>query len=285
MRSLLIHLRLHFQMLLAPLFLWGYALGGGEITVSLAIAFIAFHVFLYGGITAFNSAYDRDEGPVGGLYAPPPVSPWLMPFSVVVQSMGALLVALVSFQTLVVYLLMVGFGAAYSHPSLRWKSSPASALPTIAIGQGVLGFLAGLSMTPLGLASVDLTLGVGAVAAALVVTGFYPLSSLFQIEEDRRRGDHSVAVAWGVSAAFRLAIGAFLFAAPLLAFAAWRRFELADALLLAAGMVILAFAVAIWRRAFDPAAVRRNFLIAMRLNAAASGGFAAYLIWRIVGGT
>jgi len=43
------------------------------------IAFVALHVFLYAGATAFNSYYDRDEGPVGGLERPPPVLPALLP--------------------------------------------------------------------------------------------------------------------------------------------------------------------------------------------------------------
>ena len=282
LRSLFVHLRLHFQLLLAPLFLWGYALGGGGPSLALILAFVAFHVFLYGGTTAFNSAYDRDEGPVGGLYEPPPVSPRLLPFSLLVQALGALLAAAVSVATLGVYLVMVAFGAAYSHPLTHWKRSPASALPTIAVGQGVLGFLAGLSATLATLDTPGTIVWLGALSAALVVTGFYPLSSLFQIEEDRRRGDRSIAVAWSVPAAFNLALGCFLLAAPLLAAAAWLRFGPADAALLALGMLALAAAVLRWRRTFRAEAVRQSFLTAMRLNAASAAGFSAYLLWRIV---
>ena len=65
--TLLVHLRLPFQLLLAPVFLWGWLLAGGGLSWTFALAFLAFHVFLYGGVTAFNSYYDRDEGPVGGL--------------------------------------------------------------------------------------------------------------------------------------------------------------------------------------------------------------------------
>ncbi|MEZ4680201.1 MAG: UbiA family prenyltransferase [Caldilineaceae bacterium] len=68
----LIHLRLHYQLLLAPIFLWGYLLAGGQPDGSFGLAFVAFHLFLYGGMTAFNSYYDRDEGPIGGLEEPPP---------------------------------------------------------------------------------------------------------------------------------------------------------------------------------------------------------------------
>jgi 1,4-dihydroxy-2-naphthoate octaprenyltransferase len=281
LRPLLVHLRLHFQLLLAPLFLWGYLLGGGRPDARLVAAFLAFHVFLYGGTTAFNSAYDRDEGPVGGLYAPPPPPPLLLPFSLAVQAIGALLAALVSPATLLVYLAMAALGAAYSHPALRWKASPMTALPTIAVGQGALGFLAGLTSAAGGSAAPGWQQALGALSAAMIVTGFYSLSSLFQLDEDRRRGDRTVAVAWGPGAAFALALGCFLAAAPLLALVGWARYDRPDALALAGGMLLVVVAVLRWRRRFDPAAVRANYLAAMQINALAAGAFSAYLLARI----
>ena len=80
MRTLFVHLRLHFQLLLAPVFLWGWLLAGGGLSRSVVLGFISFHVFLYSGATAFNSYYDRDIGPVGGLERPPGVVPTLLPF-------------------------------------------------------------------------------------------------------------------------------------------------------------------------------------------------------------
>src|SRR4051812_29698615 len=81
--TLVVHLRLPFQLLLAPVYLWGWLLGGGGLSGSVMLGFLAFHLFLYGGATAFNSYYDRDEGPVGGLERPPPVVAELLPFSFV----------------------------------------------------------------------------------------------------------------------------------------------------------------------------------------------------------
>ncbi len=281
-RLLLTHLRLHFQLLLAPLFLWGAALAGGRLTPRLLLGFLAFHVFLYGGTTAFNSAYDRDEGPVGGLYQPPPAPLALLPFSLVVQAIGALLAALVSPAALAVYLAMALLGAAYSHPATRWKASPATALPTIAFGQGVLGFLAGFATASPAPNTPALVVVVGAVSAALVVSGFYPLSSLFQLEEDRQRGDRTIGVAWGAPAAFAVALGCFLLALPLLVGLAWSRFGPLDALALALGMAVVILGTLRWRRRFVATAVRQNFLAAMRLNALAAACFSAYLVWRLL---
>jgi 4-hydroxybenzoate polyprenyltransferase len=141
--SLLIHLRLHFQLLLAPIFLWGFLLAGGRPSPRALAAFLLVHVCLYGGATAYNSAYDRDEGPVGGLERPPPVSPALLPFSLSLLLVGWALSALLSWVLFAIYGGILGFALAYSHPRLRWKNGPWPSLATIFLGQGVLGFLAG----------------------------------------------------------------------------------------------------------------------------------------------
>src|SRR5262245_17257465 len=86
------HLRVPFQLSLAPLFLWGYFLGnpsrGSSFSLisltTFVVGFCSFHLFLYAGITAFNTAYDRDEGPVGGMLNPPPVPRYLLAFSLAV---------------------------------------------------------------------------------------------------------------------------------------------------------------------------------------------------------
>src|ERR1700724_1119894 len=96
LKSLFIHLRLHFQLLLAPVFLWGWLVAGGGLNWTVLIGFVALHVFLYSGATAFNSYYDRDVGPVGGLEHPPQVVPALLPFSIAVQAVGWLLALFVN---------------------------------------------------------------------------------------------------------------------------------------------------------------------------------------------
>ncbi|HZW99289.1 MAG TPA: hypothetical protein VFF10_04450, partial [Trueperaceae bacterium] len=55
-RSYLLHLRLPFQLLLSPVYLWGVLLAGGSIgTPEFWLGYISLHLFLYGGTTAFNS--------------------------------------------------------------------------------------------------------------------------------------------------------------------------------------------------------------------------------------
>lgn len=199
------HLRLPFQLTLAPLFLWGAFLAGEGWRLDLVTAFIALHFCLYPGITAFNSAYDLDEGPVSGMLHPPEVPPGLLLFSVALQLAGALMAAFVGPWLVAIYLSIALLAAAYSHPRIRWKADPLKSAATVAIGQGVLGFLAGWcaasgTMPEPG----DVRALLGGLVAGLTTLGLYPATQVFQVEEDEVRGDRTLAVALGPSGALRL---------------------------------------------------------------------------------
>jgi 1,4-dihydroxy-2-naphthoate octaprenyltransferase len=280
--DLIIHLRLPFQLLLAPIFLWGLLLGGGRIHLGVVAAFALFHVCLYGGATAFNSAYDRDTGPVGGLERPPPVSAGLLPFSIGVLLIGWVACAALSLTLAAVYGAILFLAVAYSHPRLRWKAGPVSSLLTIFVGQGLFGFLGGWVAAGAGVGQLVGSGGLlGALAASLVVAGFYPLTQLFQIEEDRARGDRTVAVAWGIDSSFRLAQAALLAGGAAVAATVLGRSGLGEALLALGFFIALVGAVEAWRRSFDPAAVLVNFRRAMRLNTAAAVALIGYVSWHL----
>lgn len=282
---LLIHLRLHFQLLLAPVFLWGYALAGGGFTLRGLAVFTAFHIFGYGGGTALNSYYDRDEGPIGGLAVPPPVVPALLPFSLVWQALGFGIVLGIDVALALIYALMFLLSLAYSHPLTRWKSRTWTALLTVALGQGLLAFGAGWLAAAPGLAGLSQPVGrLGAVAAALLVTGFYPLSQLYQLEEDRRRGDRTLAVRYGVRAAMIVSAGlSILGLAGLLGAATWR-FGPVDGFLLFLGYAC--YAVWLGRQAGKLLAghlpVMEQYRLIMRAALVNAAGLWLYLFARIL---
>jgi 4-hydroxybenzoate polyprenyltransferase len=196
-RNFLVHLRLPFQLMLAPFMLLGAALVHARVGLRFLLAFLIVHVAMYGGTTAFNSHYDRDEGPIGGLEKPPPVGPWLLPGSPILQAIG-LVVALLAINVRFfgVCVLFGVLGVLYSHPIPRFKGKPWASWLTIMFAQGGLGALAG--------AVVDAQppeptreLVWGVLAAAALVGGLYPISQIFQLEEDRARGDRTVALMLG----------------------------------------------------------------------------------------
>jgi 4-hydroxybenzoate polyprenyltransferase len=282
-RNLFVHLRLHFQLLLAPIFLWGYFLAGGQPNRDFWLGFLAFHVFLYGGMTAFNSYYDRDEGPVGGLVKPPPVTQALLPFSLLIQALGLILAAFVNLYFLVIYLIIFVMGLAYSHPGWRWKSRPMAGLVTVALGQGVLASLGGWVCAQPSLATVDPGSWLGILAVTLITTGFYPLTQIYQIDEDRARGDCTFAVWVGPRRVFTFAIVTQSLAAVLLVGVVSWRVGLIDAVAVASFYGVLLFGTMRWARSFDSNHVLSNYRRIMRINALTSFGFMGFILLHIGG--
>src|SRR5882762_9088402 len=283
MRPLLVHLRLHFQLLLAPVFLWGWLLAGGSLTQAVVFGFVAFHFFLYSGTTAFNSYYDRDVGPVGGLEQPPSVAPALLPFSLAVQGVGALLAALVNFQFFIAYAIFVGLSFAYSHPRIRWKAHTWTSLLVVGFGQGALAFVAAWAATRAEIASAWSVDGVlGAAAAVLLILALYPLTQLYQIDEDAARGDRTVAVAWGPRRCFEFSIASTLLGGAAMVVLLLRRFGAADVVVVGVGLYAQVIIIGRFAKHFDPGKIVQNYRRVMRINALSGSALGAYLLVRLV---
>jgi 1,4-dihydroxy-2-naphthoate octaprenyltransferase len=235
------HMRLPFQLTLAPLFLWGVFLSEARAQAPVMLGFVSLHLFLYPGITAFNSAYDRDTGPVSGMERPPEVPPRLLGFSLLLQAIGAGIAAAAGAAFLFLYCAIALLAAGYSHPGTRWKASPWGSALVVALGQGLLGFAAGWA------AGADLLLDMGStrfvlggIGAALTTLGLYPSTQVFQLEEDERRGDLTLARALGPVRALRLGSTCLIAAGAAAAWLMALEHGSVDALVIAAAYGLIA---------------------------------------------
>ena len=164
--------------------------------------FLLWHLGLYGGATAFNSYWDKDEGPIGGLKNPPPMRPWMRWASFFLMMVPApfLMYDIVSdtlpLVSMGVYVLSFFLFWAYSSPVIRWKGHPYLSVLVIFLSTGTNGFFMGYfssSGMSFSLLSVLAALGVASILVSL-----YPISQLFQLEEDQHRGDHTLSLQIGV---------------------------------------------------------------------------------------
>ncbi len=282
-RVLLVHLRLHFQILLAPIFLWGFVLAGGRVETRFWLAFVATHVFLYGGTTAYNSYYDRDEGPVGGLKQPPPVTPELLPFSLGVQAVGAALALLVNPTFFILYLLIFALFTAYSYPGIRLKKRPVLGLLTVALGQGVLAGLSGAAAAGVPVLALPGLAWLGIVAASALTTGFYPITQVYQIDEDLARGDVTFAAWLGPRLTFAFALLVMALGALALIPPFYVVYELVITLGLVLFCVGLLMALARWARVYDASDMMANYRRVTLLHRLMSGGFLVLLALKLAG--
>jgi 1,4-dihydroxy-2-naphthoate octaprenyltransferase len=183
---------------------------------------------------------------------------------------------------LLVYALICVWTAAYSHPRTRWKASPWQSAAAIALGQGGLGFAAGwIAAAPLDLG--DGAFWAGAAGAALTALGLYPATQVFQLEEDRQRGDRTLAVTLGPAVALRL--GALCLAAGGAVTAALveRRFGPPDAFLIGLGYAGLVLALERLARRLARAEEAGLYRPAMNITRWATFGFLTFLALEAIG--
>ena len=208
------------------------ALRGEQLGAGLWALFI-WVVLLNGGTLAINSVYDQDEGDIGYLDAPPRPPRYLLAFSWLLLILGQALAVMLPRGFAIAYASCFVMSVAYSVPPLRLKAVGGVDWLINMIGFGTLTPYAGWAATgrPLTLAPALVLLAFGPLFAAL-----YPLTQLYQWEEDSRRGDRTLAIMLGLRRSLLVAVLSTALAFGLLAWAAavrdltwWRWLALAVA--------------------------------------------------------
>lgn len=73
-KNTLIHLRIPFSLFLMPVFSFALSQSQNPNWTKVVAVFIILHLLIYPASNAYNSYFDKDKGPIGGLENPPPVS-------------------------------------------------------------------------------------------------------------------------------------------------------------------------------------------------------------------
>ena len=174
-------------------------------------------VFLNGGTLAINSVFDRDEGDIGYLNAPPPIPRHLLGFSVALLAGGQLLAFTLPPAYQLAYCLCAVMSVLYSVPPFRLKAVAGADWVINMWGFGTLTPFAGWAATG---RSMDLGHALILLAFCPLFAGLYPLTQLYQFDEDRRRGDRTLALIIGMRASLAVALVCTLGAFGLFAWAA-----------------------------------------------------------------
>lgn len=222
--SYLLHLRPAEWPIMAGHTLLGYVLAVGFSGVVQGVALgeamralVIWVVFLNGGTLAINSVFDRDEGDIGYLNAPPALPRYLLHFSVGLLVAGQLLALTLPAGFQIAYAICFAMSVAYSVPPLRFKAVAGVDWIINMWGFGTLTPYAAWAATG---RPLDLAHAVILLAFCPLFAGLYPLTQLYQFEEDRRRGDRTLALILGMRASLDIALACTLLAFGMLAWAA-----------------------------------------------------------------
>ena len=174
-------------------------------------------VLLNGGTLAINSVFDRDEGDIGYLIAPPRLPRYLLAFSVALLAGGQLAALTLPPAFQIDYAICFALSILYSVPPFRFKAVAGVDWLINMLGFGTLTPFAAWAATG---RPLDFGHGLVLLAFCPLFAGLYPLTQLYQFDEDRRRGDRTLALMIGIERSLDVALGCILLAFALLGWAA-----------------------------------------------------------------
>lgn len=227
---------------------------------------------LNGGTLAINSAFDRDEGDIGYLDAPPPPPKHLALFGFALMLAGQGIALALPRGFAIAYAICFAMSLLYSVPPVRLKAVAGADWIINMVGFGTLTPYAGWALTllPLTRAGAWALGGFAPLFAAL-----YPLTQLYQLDEDRAHGDRTLALLLGARSSLALSI-----VAVLAAFACFARAAMAThrETFSVHPLETLAVAATVWLAVLLPWFVRAPLMSA---QASKRGMYAALGAWAL----
>lgn len=214
-RSSWLHLRIPFSYFLLPVYLFSLSVSPNFNEPRLFWVFFILHFLLYPASNGYNSYFDKDEKSIGGLKNPPPVKKGLYFLSLLFDGLAIVLGFIFLNPTFALMLFIYGMvSKMYSHPLIRLKKYPVLGLMTVALFQGLFTFL----MCYVGLNNFGLEVAlqpkvvIPGLLTTLMLVGNYPITQVYQHEEDAKRGDKTVSMLLGVRGTFYFTMGVFALA-------------------------------------------------------------------------
>ena len=221
--SYILHLRPAEWPIMAAHTLLGYVLAvgvqgaiGGEHLGAAVRALVIWVVFLNGGTLAINSVFDRDEGDIGYLNAPPPLPRYLLHVSIALLVAGQLLALTLPAGFQIAYAICFALSILYSVPPFRFKAVAGVDWVINMWGFGTLTPYAAWAATG---RPLDFGHGLVLLAFCPLFAALYPLTQLYQFDEDRRRGDRTLALILGMRLSLIVAVFSMLLAFALFGWA------------------------------------------------------------------
>jgi 1,4-dihydroxy-2-naphthoate octaprenyltransferase len=193
-------LRIPFSFFLSPVFFFALGQVADINWRRSALIFIILHFFIYPASNGYNSFMDRDTGSIGGLEKPPQPEADLFNTTIALDITAMLLSILVSplFAGLIPF--YIAASKAYSWRGLRLKQYPVIGYLTVIIFQGAFTFW----LVYYG-ASEPLDTDIpwrGLVIVSLLIGVFYPLTQIYQHQQDLDDGVETISYKLGYRGTF-----------------------------------------------------------------------------------
>ena len=233
------------------------------------IVFFILHVLVYPSSNGYNSYMDRDETPIGGLLKPLQPTKQLFYVTIVMDTVAIGLSLIISIYFAAGVLLYILASRAYSYRGIRLKKYPLTGYLIVIIFQGALTFFLSYHGS-----SVDKTLVIPfwpAVASSLLIGGYYPLTQIYQHEEDLKDGVVTISYKLGKKGTFVFCGIVFALATAAMFFTFDERGQLQLFFIFAVCMFPMIFFFMQWMIKTWKDQTKADFKNSLRMNLLASG--------------
>lgn len=193
-------LRFPFSFFLMPIYLFALSQIDTINSTNAVLVFIILHVLVFPASNGYNSYMDKDTESIGGIEKPLESTKQLFWITVVMDLLG---IGIGFFISNYLGLLLISFilaSRAYSYRGIRLKKYPVIGYLTVVFFQGALTFFLVYHGC-----SKNFTIQVPLlpmIAASLLIGGFYPLTQIYQHQQDKKDGVTTLSMLLGYRGTF-----------------------------------------------------------------------------------
>jgi 1,4-dihydroxy-2-naphthoate octaprenyltransferase len=284
LKSTLQLLRFHFSFFLMPVYFFALSQVNNINWYRATLIFIILHLLVYPASNGYNSYMDRDTSPIGGLEKPLQPTRQLFIVTVCMDVAAILLGLLVSWIFSLGIFLYILASRAYSYRKIRLKKFPIIGYLTVIIFQGAVTFFLvyhGANSNHI----VEVPV-IAMISSSLLIGGFYPLTQIYQHDEDLKDGVKTISYSLGYTGTFIFTGIVYALAFGMLALQFFLNLEWLRFLIFQTFMLPVLVYFFVWFRKVLKNKKEANFKNTMRMNLLASVctniGFITLLILHII---
>ena len=209
-KSTIILLRVPFSFFLMPVFFLSLSQVPEIDYGKSLLVFIILHVIMYPASNGYNSYMDQDEGSIGMIERPPKATKELYRLTLILDGVAIIMSFLVNIVFVLCIVANILASKAYSYRGIRLKKYPVAGFLTVIVFQGAITYY--MVYKGSSVREDEYVPWMGMLISSFLFGGFYPLTQIYQHEQDLRDGVKTISYKLGY-------MGTFLFSGIMYAIA------------------------------------------------------------------
>ncbi len=198
-KSTITLLRIPFSFFLMPVYFFSLSQVPDINYGKAALVFVILHFIMYPASNGYNSYMDRDEESIGMLEKPPMATKDLFYVTLALDFICVVVSFFVNTIFAACIIANILASRAYSYRGIRLKKYPITGFLTVILFQGAITFFMVHKGASVSHASVP---WLGMLVSSLLFGGFYPLTQVYQHEQDYKDGVRTISYLLGIRGTF-----------------------------------------------------------------------------------